>query len=63
MTGLVCLRTHRLPLRPFEMADAEAVLDCASDAEWAKYLDNVPQPFTRRDAELRVARNVLAIDR
>ena len=59
VTGLVQLRTKRLLLRPFQMADADAVFDYASDAEWARYLDNVPQPFTRRDAEQRVARNVL----
>ena len=58
VTGPVHLRTKRLLLRPFETADADAVFDYASDTEWARYLENVPQPFTRRDAEQRVARNM-----
>ena len=58
MTGPVRLTTARLLLRPFETADADAVFDYASDAEWARYLENVPQPFTRSDAEQRVARNM-----
>ena len=53
------LRTEHLLLRPFELADVDDVFEYAADTEWAKYLDKVPQPFTRRDAEVRVARNVL----
>ena len=54
--GPVHLRTKRLLLRPFESADADAFFHVASDPEWARYLDWVPHPFTRRDAEQRVAR-------
>ena len=53
------LRTERLLLRPFRLADVDDVFAYASDPEWARYLDNVPQPFTRRTAEERVARGVL----
>ena len=59
MTERVELRTERLLLRPFELADVDDVLDYASDPEWARFLGKVPQPFTRRAAEERVARSVL----
>lgn len=56
--GPVHLTTARLLLRPFEATDADAVFDYASDTEWARYLENVPHPFTRSDAKQRVARNM-----
>ena len=53
------LRTPRLLLRPFRMADAGDVFAYGSDEEWARYLD-VQQPYTRRSAEEDVARAILA---
>ena len=53
------LITERLLLRPFKLEDVNDVFEYASDAKWARYLPRVPQPFTRRAAEERVARNVL----
>ncbi len=53
------LRTNRLLLRPYRMADVEAVFEYGKDPEWGRYLD-VPQPYTRRSAEADVARAVLA---
>jgi ribosomal-protein-alanine N-acetyltransferase len=56
------LHTERLTLRPFELDDVDDTFAFASDPVWAKYLPirpNWPQPFTRRDAEEFVARQVL----
>lgn len=53
------LRTDRLLLRPYRMADVDAVFEYGKDPEWGRYLD-VPQPYTRRSAEADVARAVLA---
>ena len=53
------LHTDRLLLRPYRMADVDAVFEYGKDAEWGRYLD-VPQPYTRRSAEADVARAVLA---
>ena len=53
------LQTERLLLRAFKLEDVDDVFDYASDPEWARYLDRVPQPFTRKAAEERVARGVL----
>lgn len=50
------LKTSRLVLRPFTVADAGAVLACANDAEWVRYLVNIPHPFTKKDAEAFVER-------
>jgi len=50
------VRTVRLLLRPFRLNDASDVFEYASDPEWARYLVNIPQPFTMRDAEEFVAR-------
>ena len=38
------LRTERLLLRPFRLDDAGDVLDYATDEEWARYLEDIPQP-------------------
>ena len=59
MTESVQLKTERTLLRPFRLTDVDDVFDYSSDREWARYLDRVPQPFTRRAAEEKVARNVL----
>ena len=53
------LNTKRLLLRRFKIEDVDDVFDYASDRHWARYLDRVPQPFTRKAAEEKVARNVL----
>ncbi len=52
------LRTPRLLLRPFRMADVDDVFANASDPEWGRYIQ-VPAPYTPRDAEEFVARVVL----
>jgi ribosomal-protein-alanine N-acetyltransferase len=53
------LRTERLLLRPFRASDVDDTLAYRDDEEFTRYLHWVPQPFTRRDAEEFVARNVL----
>jgi len=50
------IETKRLTLRPFIMSDMDDVFEYASDSEWAKYLVNIPQPFTLKDAEEFVRR-------
>jgi len=44
------LKTKRLLLRPFRLSDADDVFEYSSDAEWGRYLVNMPEPFTRKDA-------------
>ena len=53
------IRTRRLRLRPFSLADAAEVFGYASDPEWQTYLP-VPKPYALRDAERFVATSVLA---
>ncbi len=60
MTEPTELRTERLLLRPWSLADIDDLLAYADDPEWAEFLPPVPIPYTRRDAEEFVARNVLA---
>jgi RimJ/RimL family protein N-acetyltransferase len=52
------LRTKRLLLRPFEPGDIADALAYRDDAEFARFLPHVPQPFTRNDAEAFVALNI-----
>jgi len=52
------LRTPRLLLRPFQMADVGDVFANASEPEWGRYIQ-VPAPYTPRHAEEFVARLVL----
>ena len=54
----VTLRTERLLLRPFANDDVEDALQYRDDAEFARFLPHVPQPFTRADAERFVATNM-----
>lgn len=56
--GRVELTTERLLLRPFEVGDVDDVLAYASDPEVARYLE-LPQPYTRDDAEEYIARRIL----
>ena len=53
------LKTERLLLRPFRLEDVDDVFEYARDPEWARYLSRVPQPYTRRAAEVTVSRSVL----
>ena len=50
------LRTERLVLRPWSVADAEAVLAYAADPEFSRYHLAVPHPYLMRDAEEFVGR-------
>jgi RimJ/RimL family protein N-acetyltransferase len=48
------LRTERLLLRPYRLTDVEDEFAYRSDPEFSRYLD-YRQPFTREDAERKVA--------
>ena len=52
MVGPTTLKTERLLLRPFELSDIDAVLEYASDPQWATYY---PGPYNRKRAEYTVA--------
>lgn len=55
------LRTKRLVLRRFGPGDVDDVFAYARDPEWAEFLLRaVPQPYTRRNAEEFVARQMRA---
>jgi [ribosomal protein S5]-alanine N-acetyltransferase len=58
MTAPIELRTERLCLRPFRAGDVEDALSYRDDPEFALFLPQIPQPFTRRDAEVFVALNM-----
>ena len=47
-----------LILRPYRLADVDAVFAFASDPEWTRYLP-VPQPYTHSDAEKFIAAQIL----
>ncbi len=49
------LATKRLTLRPFRLADAEAVERLAGDFDVAKMLDRVPFPYPKGEAEAWIA--------
>ncbi len=53
------LKTERLLLRPLSLNDVADVFEFATSPEWAKYLSDVPQPYTWRNAEENVARCLL----
>ena len=59
MTEPTELKTERLLLRPYSLKDVDDVFEYRSDAEWARYLPHVPDPYTHRAAEESVARYVL----
>ena len=52
------IRTARLLLRPFRETDVDDALAYRDDAELARFLPHIPQPFTRGDAEAFVAVNM-----
>ena len=54
------LATPRLVLRPFGPGDVDDVFEYAKDPEWAEYLPEVPQPYSRRDAEEFIADRMVA---
>ena len=58
MSGRLTIHTKRLLLRPFAFTDVPDVLAYASDPEWSRFLP-VPSPYTIKDAEEFVARNIL----
>ena len=50
--------TKRLLLRTFTFEDVRDVVEYANDPEWSKFL-SLPIPYTLKDAEEFIARNVL----
>ncbi len=56
VTKPIELRTERLLLKPFRLSDIDAVLEYASDPEWATFY---PRPYDRGRAEYVVAQAVL----
>lgn len=58
MAGPIELRTERLILRPFQSGDVADALAYRDDEMFARFLPHIPQPFTPRDAEAFVARNM-----
>ncbi len=52
------IKTNRLVLRRWRLADADDVLAYAADPEWSRFLP-VPKPYERRHAEEAVSRWVL----
>jgi len=53
------LKTERLLIRPFRFEDVEYVFSYASDPEWVLYDSELPQPFTKLDAERYLAQLLL----
>jgi [ribosomal protein S5]-alanine N-acetyltransferase len=53
------IQTERLELRAWQLGDVDAVLAYARDPEWSRYLHALPSPYSRRDAEQFVARQLL----
>ncbi len=58
MAAPVELHTERLMLRPFQAGDVADALAYRDDAEFARFLSHIPQPFTRQDAEAFVRLNM-----
>jgi [ribosomal protein S5]-alanine N-acetyltransferase len=52
------LRTANLVLRSFRAGDADDARSYRDDREFARFLPHIPQPFTQKDAEDFVARNM-----
>jgi [ribosomal protein S5]-alanine N-acetyltransferase len=53
------IETERLILRAYRFEDVSDVLAYADDEEWGRYLEVVPYPYKRNDAERFLARQVL----
>ena len=58
MAAPIELHTERLVLRPFQTGDVADALAYRDDAEFARFLSHIPQPFTRQDAEAFVRLNM-----
>jgi ribosomal-protein-alanine N-acetyltransferase len=58
MPASITLQTQRLVLRPFQPGDVDDALVYRNDAEFARFLPHIPQPFTRKDAEAFVSVNM-----
>ena len=58
MTAPTELHTERLHLRPFQPRDVLDALEYRNDPEFARFLPQIPQPFTMEDAEAFVALNM-----
>jgi ribosomal-protein-alanine N-acetyltransferase len=54
----IVLHTPHLLLRSFRADDVADALAYRDDPEFARFLPHIPQPFTLRDAEEFVARNM-----
>jgi [ribosomal protein S5]-alanine N-acetyltransferase len=52
------IETPRLTLRPYRLADVDAVLVFSTDPEWGRFLP-VAQPYERKHAEEFLARQIL----
>jgi ribosomal-protein-alanine N-acetyltransferase len=52
------LHTERLLLRPFKQNDVDDALNYRNDAEFARFLPHIPQPFTHADAQQFVTTNM-----
>ena len=49
--GAESLRDEAIVLRPWSFADIDDIVECIDgDPEIARWLDQVPQPYTRKDA-------------
>jgi RimJ/RimL family protein N-acetyltransferase len=49
--GADLLKDEAVTLRPWSFADIDAIVECIDgDPEIARWLDQVPQPYTRQDA-------------
>lgn len=53
-----CIRTERLLLRPYESADAAAIVEMIGEWDVARWLPRVPHPYAHQDAEEFLARRV-----
>ncbi|HUQ06946.1 MAG TPA: GNAT family N-acetyltransferase [Kofleriaceae bacterium] len=52
------IRTARILLRAFRAGDVDDALAYRNDADFARFLPHIPQPFTREHAEAFVATNM-----
>jgi RimJ/RimL family protein N-acetyltransferase len=49
--GSESLKDEAVALRPWSFTDVDAIVECIDgDPEIARWLDQVPQPYTRKDA-------------
>lgn len=54
----MCIKTERLLLRPYEMADAERITLLIGVWDVARWLPRVPYPYAQSDAEAFIARHL-----